>query len=359
MKSLRSFVLGLFAVTIVAVGLAWAANVKWSNSASFPLLGTPDGSENLVGFKTGANFKTPLSGVIAIQSLAVPVSSAQILSSHSVPVEIIPAPGAGKFIALISTAWQYKGDTAKYGSVLAESSGLYFSNNLTYEIDDCSPTSLLTGITDGIKQGASAAGSATPGINAAVVFYTQGGNPDGGSIMTTSKSAGGSGYASGDTGYIAAGDNGAHFIVDTVDGGGAVLTYHLSSVGGAYVVSSNVATASSILGPILTTSLGAGGSGYAIGDTGSIAFGAAIYVVDTVDGGGAVLTYHLTNPGTNYQVESGASTSVLTGAGDGNFTINILSVRVGDGNFTVDILSVEAGNGTLIAFVDYTIKTAQ
>jgi len=37
-----------------------AANVPWSNTTDFPALGVPAGTEQLVGFKPGSNFKTPI-----------------------------------------------------------------------------------------------------------------------------------------------------------------------------------------------------------------------------------------------------------------------------------------------------------
>lgn len=82
------------------------------------------------------------------------------------------------------------------------------------------------------------------------------------------------------------------------------------------------------LGPILTTSLNAGGSGYAAGNTGTIDGGStlATYVVDTVDGGGAILTYHLTALGQGYAVATGVTTTVVTGGGDGAFTVDILTI---------------------------------
>jgi hypothetical protein len=83
------------------------------------------------------------------------------------------------------------------------------------------------------------------------------------------------------------------------------------------------------VGPIATSSLGSsGGSGYAPGDTGFLdqGNGDATYVVDTVDGGGAVLTFHLDNAGTGYFVTPDDTTEVSTGGGDGGFLVNIDSV---------------------------------
>lgn|GEM_PF-6374732 len=53
--------------------------------------------------------------------------------------------------------------------------------------------------------------------------------PPVGAIAVTSLNAGGAGYAPGDLVWIWTGDHNAHVAIDTVGGGGAVLTYHLVS----------------------------------------------------------------------------------------------------------------------------------
>jgi hypothetical protein len=92
-------------------------------------------------------------------------------------------------------------------------------------------------------------------------------------------------------------------------------------------------------GGITSTTLAAGGLGYAIGDTGVIAAGNfdATYQVLTVDGAGAVLTYSITSPGTSYLPANGVTTNIggaQPGAGAG-FTINITAVALGDGTLKV------------------------
>lgn len=85
-------------------------------------------------------------------------------------------------------------------------------------------------------------------------------------------------------------------------------------------------------GGVLTASLGdSGGSGYAPGDTGNIdsGNGDAVYVVNTVDGNGAVLTFHLSSRGSGYSVSSNNPTVVISGGGDSALTINVLTLSVG------------------------------
>ena len=94
-------------------------------------------------------------------------------------------------------------------------------------------------------------------------------------------------------------------------------------------------------GAIATSTLNAGGSGYAVGDTGSVDSnnGTAFYVIDTVDGGGAVLTYHLTNNGNQYKI--GDTDTYTSGPQPGvgvGFTVHITAITPGDGTGSVTIV---------------------
>ena len=82
-------------------------------------------------------------------------------------------------------------------------------------------------------------------------------------------------------------------------------------------------------GSILTKSVEAGGLLYAPGDTGTItnplSGTVATYTVDTVVGG-AVTGFSINNPGTQYSVANGLTTTPTSGLGDGNFTVNVLTI---------------------------------
>lgn len=84
-------------------------------------------------------------------------------------------------------------------------------------------------------------------------------------------------------------------------------------------------------GAIATSMLAAGGAGYAVGDTGIVLDGngtPAAYLVATVDGTGAVLTYTLSSAGTGYRIQYGAQTQTAgaqPGAGVG-FSVNVLTL---------------------------------
>ncbi len=168
----------------------------------------------------------------------------------------------------------------------------------------------------------------------------------GGVITAAVKNAAGTGYAPGDTGLIGGGNGDAAYVIDTVAGGGAVATFHLTANGTGYVSGTGVATGvttgagdgaftvditattangiQAANGVILTSVKNAAGSGYAPGDTGTIAGGNndATYVIDTVSAG-AVATYHLTSKGTGgYSTATGVATAATTGSGIG-FTVDI------------------------------------
>lgn len=102
-----------------------------------------------------------------------------------------------------------------------------------------------------------------------------------------------------------------------------------------------IVTASNLYnqGPIKSSTLGAGGAGYAVNDTGTITTGTgdATYKILSIGALGAVATYQITFAGTQYAVLNGVPTATggaQPGVGVG-FTINITAVTVGDGTLKV------------------------
>lgn len=101
--------------------------------------------------------------------------------------------------------------------------------------------------------------------------------------------------------------------------GNAVYTPTVRYPNGATITATVIATAG---GPIVALNTdppdGSGGIGYAPGDVITVVQGTANtarYLVDTVDGGGAVLTYHQTDPGDGYYPATGVNTTT-DGAGE-------------------------------------------
>lgn len=98
-------------------------------------------------------------------------------------------------------------------------------------------------------------------------------------------------------------------------------------------------------GPIVTASLADGGAGYAVGDTGEVDLdiygGGAAYEIDTVDGGGAVLTFHLTSAGAGYSTVNNPLTTTAGGAQPGagtGLTVNVDAIAAPDGTLFVQAL---------------------
>lgn len=99
-----------------------------------------------------------------------------------------------------------------------------------------------------------------------------------------------------------------------------------------------------LVGPIKSIAVSPGdpGAGYAPGDTGQIFQGpneTATYVVDTVDGGGGVLTLHIGAAGSKYFNAVAADTGILTGGGDGNLKVDITVAAdtTGNGSLQIDV----------------------
>lgn len=136
--------------------------------------------------------------------------------------------------------------------------------------------------------------------------------------------AGGAGYAVGDTGTVAGGSSLAQYIVTAVTGG-AVTDFLITDPGAGYAIAASAATAAAGSQPGVGTGLTlditstSGGSGYAVGDTGTIAGGKAqaFYTVATVDGNGSVLTYTVGPVGAGYSTGTTIATS-LYGTQPGN-----------------------------------------
>jgi len=289
--------------------------------------------------------------IYPVQLARVHLTSAQLLS---LPHTLIPAPGGpGQMIIPISATWVY---TAGPSTPHPNQGTATLGADLAFDWNTVSP---INGPLSSTGQGATGSWiqseTSTPLASLANQPFQIEGNLNAGPILTTSLGSGGSGYAVNDQGVIDQSSNtSARYKVLSTGAGGAIVTYSLLSAGNGYLPASGVADVPG--GPITSSSLGAGGSGYAPGDTGTVSGAGsadATYTVNTVNGGGAVLTYTLTSQGTNYSAQSGVSTTVSTGGGNGAFTVNVLS-DAGSGA-TFNILTVTEGNGSLDVVIAYYI----
>jgi len=83
------------------------------------------------------------------------------------------------------------------------------------------------------------------------------------------------------------------------------------------------------LSGIATASVNTAGANYAVGDTGTIAGGSplATYIVSEVDGSGGVVKFAVQFTGEAYSTGTNIATTVVTGSGDGAFTVDITAVN--------------------------------
>lgn len=219
------------------------------------------------------------------------------------------------------------------------------------------PTFTGTGVNDLTAGGSITTTSSSPfltvicavGTPDSYAFGIGGSGPAG----TVNLNAPGSLYAVGDQNQVRSNNGGNDFInmiITGISGGGGigpVTSFAVTYPGLNFLPGLNLPTPGTSgvqTGPIRTSSVSTKGINYAPGDTGSVLPGnpgtlQAFYTVDTVDGVGGVLTYHLTSTGggNSYAVRT-KGTTTITGIGSG-FILNITAVS-GTG-MTVDVLTLQ------------------
>lgn len=228
------------------------------------------------GFSPAAPNANPGGGGNILQ-FSVLISKEAVTTLLSSPVDVgIPAPGVGKAIMFLGGLVQYKPGASNY-------SGGQQGIQLIYEGGD--PTS----------------GSDNAGFNSAII----GSGSVWGGLALDLQTASPSAYA-----------NKKLMVATGTDFG--------------------------VVGPITSSVLNDGGSGYTVNDTFTVdgPTTPATGTVNTVDGGGAVLTYTLNTAGQSYVTEAGATTTATTGDGTGLVLDIIVSVlETGpiqvDGTYTI------------------------
>lgn len=326
---------------------------------------------------------------------SVTITAAQLKSMETAPITVIPAPGVGKMIALVSPImYVYKPNTTGY--VLNNANwGLFydFSSFLPSWViaaaqapqaahAGINPTNI--GIT-GLNLTSQSNTTVVPTTNLtallenkALTLYNIGNTssawqssvPLGQPILTVALP--GSGFAVNDV-FTLPGINAgtARFTVNSVNAAGGILTF--TQVTGAANSNSNaeffargfqkvtIATGSGINGyvniavgamggnGITVSTLGnSGGTGYVNGDTGTIAFNSgtginAKYTVLTTSAG-AVVTYSITDVGAGFFTASNLTTTHTTGVGTG-FTITVTGT--GGGYAAGDTGTISGGTYTI------------
>lgn len=183
-------------------------------------------------------------------TVTVPLNTAAIRALHNSPVEVVATPGPGQFARLTNITILYTFNSQpfyagliklKYGSgKIITGSYALFDNTESYVFYEVS----------------SLRADAAEIDNQNIVITSEQEAGDYGAIATSSLgSSGGSGYAPGDTFDInAVVDAAQPCVVDTVDGGGAVLTYHRAGAVGVFPIAADYGT----------TATSGGGSGLLI-----------------------------------------------------------------------------------------------
>lgn len=172
-----------------------------------------------------------------------------------------------------------------------------------------------------------------------------GGIADGANTTQVSSGHAGTMYAMGDGFELACG---ATFIVDTVDGDGAALTYHQTAPGGSCITGTNEGT---------DTQSGAG-SGL---DLDVLTIGALYRVNDTfVDNAcGTPATGHVTAVDANGLITTYALDTLGDGCQVGTDSLNQTSGLGSGAVINVESVTTTAGDGTAVVFVQYTVVPVQ
>jgi hypothetical protein len=167
-----------------------------------------------------------------IQSVTIELATADILTLDTIPVEIVPGE-TNKALRPTGYLLQFiAGDTPFLAMTLQVKTEDLGDEAAIIETGQINVSTDIISWGDADPQDAiSVEQIAGKGL---VVFTEAPTGPTTGIILTSSKDAGGSNYQVGDTGFLDGGGVSAYYEVDTVDGGGAVLTYHLTNSGTGY-----------------------------------------------------------------------------------------------------------------------------
>ena len=103
-------------------------------------------------------------------------------------------------------------------------------------------------------------------------------------------------------------------------------------------------------GAIRTQTIASGGTGYAVGDTGTIASGGAVYKVFSVSRGVVTAITFSVPYGSGYTISSGVTTTATTGSGTG-LTLNITGVYTGTPGPSCVIVVDQTSTGAWVSSV--------
>lgn len=179
------------------------------------------------------------------------ISAAQLRTLNTAPVEVAPAPGAGRAIVSFYMVGEFVPVTYPYSqpdnavivaSVYVDPSKNQFSANYKALLQSAAATYQGTANAD-LNPLLTASAANLP------LLLKLNADLTGGQIAASTRNAGGTGYAVNDTGTIDPGNNGsAAYKVLTLGADNAVSTYQITDPGNGYVVTDALDTDSSGIG---------------------------------------------------------------------------------------------------------------
>lgn len=204
------------------------------------LSGDPTGAgQTIVSTSTTtADWSSGASGPFSVAN--VTLSTAQLLALNATPVQLVAAPGAGKVICGLGCFVFYIAGTHPLG---ATSFQLNWGATEGYTTTGPSFYSAVSGMVGDVHMGPGSTVSPAQDLaqyeNQAVLIQAADNGLTNGGVATSAITAGnaGVGYAIGDTGFMDGGNSDCTYIVNTVGGGGNVLTYTITAPGTNYAVS--------------------------------------------------------------------------------------------------------------------------
>jgi hypothetical protein len=286
-------------------------------------------------------------GTQEVQKTAFTLSEADLLALDSTPINVIPAPGAGKLLVPVAVSFLFPATgTAYYGGDFVFD--IVGADDASFHLNTAGLLSqpgrtFWQGARDGVSDDSDC-------TNQPLRLRTFG-SWNSGPITAAEIVDGGVDYHVGDLVSTNTDITRPVIRVSAVNGMGSVTALVVDSAG---IVTAGAGVGANPYGNVSSSVVNAGGAAFAPGDTFRIDGSgdvAAEGEVDTVDGGGAVTMFHLTNLGTLYMSGTGVTTTPLSGGGSG-LTLDIIA-NTGSG-LTFN-LTVAHGTGPVKGVVYYSV----